>query len=632
VSERLAVVGTAGHIDHGKTALVRRLTGIDTDRLPEEKARGISIDLGFANLVTPAGRRAGIVDVPGHERFVRNMLAGVGGVDLVLLVIAADEGVMPQTREHFAIVSLLGVPRGLVVLSKADLVNDPEWITLVERDVREMTRGSFLEDAPIVRFSATTGAGQAELLAEIDRALEAGENRPVDEPARLPVDRSFIVEGFGTVVTGTLWRGRVRVGETLELLLARRTARARSVQVHGAQVEEARAGQRTAIALHGVARDEVGRGDWLVAPGSLAPSRLVTARVTLLPGLARPLKDRTRVRFHLGASEISGRVALLEGTSLAPGESAFAQIGLESPTAAARGDRFVLRGWSPMVTIGGGTVLEPAAERRRRGVTAGLAVTESGSDAERLASAADARGASPSDVAALVRSLELPEATVRALAADALAAGRLVGLADGRWLGRSAWEKARAAVRETAESFACAHPIRWGRAKGELKSALGKRVDATVFDAALTALLEQAVLEMHGDHVRPSTAPAWSAERQAERERVIGALEAAGHSVPEMSALPAASRVADAAEHVQRLLFDGEAVRVSQEFVYTARQWRAVEDALRRHFAAREALRVADLKDLLGVSRKHAIPLLEHSDRLGLTTRAGDERRRGAKL
>jgi len=212
-AERLAVVSTAGHIDHGKTALVRRLTGIDTDRLPEEKARGISIDLGFANLTTPAGRRVGIVDVPGHERFVRNMLAGVTGVDLVLLVVAADEGVMPQTREHFAIVSLLGVPRGIVVLTKSDLVSDPEWLTMVERDVREMARGSFLEHAPVVHFSAATGAGAPELLAEIERQLEESENRPTAEPARLPIDRAFVVEGFGTVVTGTLWRGRVRVGD-----------------------------------------------------------------------------------------------------------------------------------------------------------------------------------------------------------------------------------------------------------------------------------------------------------------------------------------------------------------------------------------------------------------------------------
>jgi selenocysteine-specific elongation factor len=629
-ADRLAVIGTAGHIDHGKTALVRRLTGIDTDRLPEEKARGISIDLGFANLKTPAGRRVGIVDVPGHERFVRNMLAGVTGIDLVVLVVAADEGVMPQTREHFAIVSLLGVPRGIVVLTKSDLVSDPEWLGLVERDVRDMTRGSFLEGAPVVRFSATTGAGADELLAQIDRLLEESENRPTQEPARLPADRAFVVEGFGTVVTGTLWRGRVRVGDELEIQPRGLKTRVRSVQVHGAQVEEARAGQRTAIALHHVEREDVARGQWLIAPGSLAASKLLTARLTLLAGAARPLKDRTRIRFHLGASEILARVALLEGAELAPGASAFAQISLEEPTVAARGDRFVIRSYSPSVTIGGGAVLEPQAARRRRGDVSRLAVTERGTEDERLVEAFRS-AAKPLDAAALGKALGISAERAEAGAAAEAAASRLHALPDRRWVSVEAWEAARGAVRDALGDFAKRHPVRWGRAKGELKSQLGKQLDAGLFDAALASLLDEGTIESRSDQLRVVGAPGWTPALQQAQDRVVEALSKSGHSVPELSAL-ATSAGADAAEHVQRLLFEGKAVRVSQDFVYTKAQWDAVEKALRRHFESHEGLRVADLKDLFGVSRKHAIPLLEYCDRVGLTLRVGDERRKGTRL
>jgi selenocysteine-specific elongation factor len=628
-AERLAVIGTAGHIDHGKTAMVRRLTGIDTDRLPQEKARGISIDLGFANLVTPAGRRLGIVDVPGHERFVRNMLAGVGGIDLVMMVIAADEGVMPQTREHFAIVSLLGVARGMVVLTKCDLVEDPDWLEMVERDVAELVKGSFLEGAPVAHFSATTGEGSDELLASIDRLLAEDENRPLHEPARLPIDRSFIIEGFGTVVTGTLWRGRIRVGETVSVQPNNLSARVRSVEVHGEHVDEARAGQRTAVSLHGLSREQVGRGDWLVATGSLAPSRLITVRLNLLPGLSRPLKDRARIRFHLGASEILGRAALLEGTQLAAGESTYAQIALETPVVAAREDRFVVRFYSPMVTIGGGVVLEPDARRRKRGEIDGLDVVEIGSDEDRMVAFLDSLELKPIDSSRLARELEIPVEGVEELAA---ASAQIRSLGDGRWLAVSRWEEARGRIRDALSEFVGAHPVRWGRGKGELKSSFGRKFDSNLFDEALASLLVEGVIETRSDHLRPAGGGDLSAEQQAERDRVIAALEDTGHSVPEMSKLAQVSGVTEAAEYVQRLLFEEEAVRVSQDFVFTAKQWQAIVAALKKHFASEAALKIGDLKNLLGISRKHAIPLLEYTDRQGITVRAGDVRNKGSRL
>ncbi len=629
---RLAVVGTAGHIDHGKTALVRRLTGIDTDRLPEEKKRGISIELGFAHLRTPQGRDVGIVDVPGHERFVRNMLAGVGGIDLVLLVIAADEGVMPQTREHFAIVKLLGVKKGIVVLTKRDLVEDMEWLALVERDVASLVRGSFLEGAPIVPFSATTGEGSERLVAEIDRALSEEENRPADEPARLPVDRAFVVEGFGTVVTGTLWRGRIRVGDTLAVLPSGRPTRVRSVQVHGAQVEEARAGQRTAVALHGLSREEVERGDWLVAPGTLEPSRRITARLELLPSAAKPLKDRARVRFHLGAGETLGRVRLLEGVALAPGEAALAQLELEAATVAARLDRFVIRSYSPSVTIGGGTVLEPGAERRKRGAVSGLETAERGSEAERVLVGLVGAGLATRTAAALAKELDLTGERVASLLDGLAATAEARRLAGDRWVSARSWTAAAERVTRTLAGYADQHPVRWGRAKGELKSSLGREMEGVLFDAVLADLVSSGSVEARGDEVRLPGRGELSAEDRERLEKILAAIEGAGFSVPELSKLASLTGVPEAGEFVQRLLFEGSLVRIGQDFAYTAPQWERIRSALRSHFALQNALQVGDLKSLLGISRKHAIPLLEHTDRAGWTIRVGDQRQKGPRL
>jgi selenocysteine-specific elongation factor len=367
-----------------------------------------------------------------------------------------------------------------------------------------------------------------------------------------------------------------------------------------------------------------------LAPGSLTRSKLLTARIRLLAHAARPLKDRTRIRFHLGAAEILGRVALLEGAELAPGASALAQISLEEPTVPARGDRFVIRSYSPSVTIGGGTVLEPEAKRRRRGDVSRLAVAERGSEDERLIEAF--RNANkPLDAAAVAKALAVPIDRAEAGARAEADQGRLRALPDRRWVSAEAWEAARVAIRDALTDFARRHPVRWGRAKGELKSQIGKSLDAGLFDTALASLIEESAVESRSDQVRAAGASVWTPALQQAQDRVVEALTKAGHSVPELSTL-AASGVPDAGEHVQRLLFESKAVRVSQDFVYTKAQWDAVEAALRRHFESHEGLRVADLKDLLGVSRKHAIPLLEYADRVGFTTRVGDERRKGPRL
>ncbi len=624
---RLAIVGTAGHIDHGKTALVRRLTGVDTDRLPEEKKRGISIDLGFAPLVTPAGVHVGIVDVPGHERFVKNMLAGVGGIDLVLLVIAADEGVMPQTREHLAIVQLLGIARGIVVLTKSDLV-EREWLDEIANDVRALLARTPLADAPMVEFSAVTGAGQEALLAAIDTALATAPGRALDAPARLPIDRVFTVEGFGTVVTGTLWRGTVRVGDALELLPGGHAVRVRRVQVHGATVEEARAGQRTAVAVHGVAKEQVARGDWLVAPGSLRASSVLDVRFELLPDYPREWKAATRVRFHLGASEIIGRLVLLEGTTLAAGASVLAQVLLEKPAVPARGDRFVVRAYSPSRTAGGGTVIEPVAERRRRraGGLDSLAVHESGSLEARLLErlAAETR---PTATAVLAQAVGESEAVVGAALARLGTGGEVVAIGVGRWISPARWAAGMEALTGEIGAYVLKYPARFGIPKGELKSGLKGAVDGALFDAAFDALVTSGRMELRGERVRVAGRP-WEPppETMAALERVEAELEATGLAVPETAAW-VARLGASGGEVLSLGFFLGRLVRVSQEFTYTAQQLEALRAKLAAHFAKKATLSVADFKGLSSVSRKYAVPLLEHGDRVGWTVRSGDERK-----
>ena len=631
-AERRAVIGTAGHIDHGKTALVRRLTGVDTDRLPEEKKRGISIDLGFAPLVTPAGVHAGIVDVPGHERFVKNMLAGVGGIDLVLLVIAADEGVMPQTREHFAIVKLLGIERGVIVLTKADLA-ERDWLDEVARDARTLVAGSALADAPLVEFSAATGAGQPELLAAIDRELSRARARVEAEPARLPIDRVFTVEGFGTVVTGTLWRGAIHTGDTLELLPQRASVRVRRVQVHGHTVDSATAGQRTAVALHGIERERLSRGDWLVAPGSLAASRILDVRFELLPDMPREWPAYTRIRFHLGASEIIGRLVLLEGRPVLPGDSMLAQLRLEHAAVAARGDRFVIRQYSPSRTIGGGAVIDPVASKRRwrEGGLGSLELHESGSLAARLVQHLEGE-LKPVSAELLAHAVGAPTTEVADALARLASADEIVGTREGRYVSSARWQEARESIEAEVRTFVERHPARFGAPKGELKSGLKGRLDPALFDAAFAMLIADERIAQRGELVRPADTP-WSppTELKAALEELERRLEGAGFAVPE-NAEWGAKLGARASEIAAMGHFMGRLVRVSQDLTYTMAQLESLRARLRGWFESNAALTVANFRDLTGASRKYSVPLLEHCDRVGWTVRVADERKRGPAL
>jgi len=401
---RSLIVGTAGHIDHGKSALVRALTGVDPDRLKEEKERGITIDLGFAHLDLGEGLVASFIDVPGHERFVRNMLAGAHGIDAVLLVVAADESVMPQTREHFHICRLLGIPRGLVALTKCD-VADSDLQALAEMEVRELVAGSFLEGAPILRVSSRTGQGLDALQDALRTLSRATPPRPDGGLLRLPVDRAFTLRGFGTVVTGTLVSGALAAGEEVEVLPSGRRARVRGLQVHGLAADRVEAGHRTAVNLSGLDVDDLARGDVVTRPGTLRATSIVEAELTLLPG-QRALKDQARVRVHIASAEVLARVRVLEGPGIAAGATARVQLRLESPSVAGRGDRLVLRSYSPAITIGGAVVVDPLAGKRRRGSVSSIpGAADAAAAAVRMVEEA---GTSGLDAATLAARVTLP--------------------------------------------------------------------------------------------------------------------------------------------------------------------------------------------------------------------------------
>ena len=443
------IIGTAGHVDHGKTVLVKALTGTDTDRLAEEKRRGITIEPGFARLDWPDGTQAGIVDVPGHEKFIKNMLAGAGGIDLAMLVIAADEGVMPQTVEHLDILSLLGVQGGLVVLTKAELVDD-DWLELVRGQALELTEGTFLEGAPILSVSAVTGQGIPELRDALYRLVQEAREKSALAPFRLPIDRVFSVDGFGTVVTGTLTEGAVQVGDAVELVPSGLQSRVRTLQVHGESVDAAYAGQRAALNLTNLQKSEIRRGDAAVRPGSARSSRMLDVRLRCLRNAKRTVLNGSQVHLYHGTSVHLAKAVLLERDELRPGESCLAQLRLTEPMAVKQGDRFVIRFYSPVETIGGGTVLDPRPLRHKRhdlAVLDSLILREQGSGSQRLLQAAEEFGVSLPDSSQLAERSGLDTGTAVSLLADLLNQGKLAEPLPDRYAAASAldtlWDRCR---------------------------------------------------------------------------------------------------------------------------------------------------------------------------------------------
>lgn len=619
---RNIIVGTAGHIDHGKTALVRALTGIETDRLEEEKRRGISIDLGFAHLSLDGDVRLGFVDVPGHERFVKNMLAGAGGVDLLLLVIAADESIKPQTREHFDICRLLGIQRGIIVLTKADLV-DADLLGLAKLEAEEFVQASFLEGAPVVAVSSRTGQGIEELKRLLrEQALETEEKSSAGH-FRLPVDRVFTMKGFGTVVTGTLISGAVAGEQEVEVQPGGKKARVRGIQVHGAEAEKALAGQRTALNLAGMEPEDLRRGAMLVEKGRFEATTMVDCEIEMLSS-AKPLKHRAPVHFHAWTAEVEAQVRLLEGPdAIAPGGKGFARLLLRDPVQLLPGDRFIVRMFSPVVTIGGGRVLEiaPPPRMRRAQVRERLEVFSKGTARERVERLAmEARyGIS---FAELVSRTGLAEANV----ADCRNSPKLVHFAEPQdWLIDGARMQSLVdKLLKMVSAFHRQNPLLPGISKQELRSREFAQAPAFLMD---TLLKRSRTLVSDGELLRLAS---HKLNLRQEEEEAVGKMEKAFHmaglEVPALKAVlmncgvePAKSR-----SLLQILLREGRLVRVSEDLVFHRDAMESLKQMMARHKGERFA--VPAFKSWTGISRKYAIPLLEYLDRERVTRREGDER------
>jgi len=656
-SPRPIVLGTAGHIDHGKTALVRALTGIDCDRLPEEKARGITLELGFAHLALPDARVAGVVDVPGHERLVRHMVAGATGIDLVLLVVAADEGVKPQTREHLAICRLLALRRGLIALTKIDLV-EPDLASLAEEEIRDFVAGTFLEGAPIVPVSSLTGEGIDRLRAEITRlAADAAADPPraPGDAARLPIDRVFTMRGFGTVVTGTVVAGRLGAGDEIEILPAGLHAKIRGIESYHRSVPEVLAGARAAVNLQGVDRTAIERGFVITHPGRLEPGARLDVEVDLLPE-ARPLRTRARVRLHAGTRETHGTILLLDREVLAPGESGLAQIALDEPVVALPGDRFVLRGfaWLPGIgqTIGGGRVLDahpprhrsfapsPRVRARLGPVVEDLRAFAAGDPREAIGRRVARAGAEGLTRTRLLSRVALDmgavdEALAALLRSGDIVAGEEGGGAEAIYVSRSAIEGLAARAVALVEAYHVAHPLEPGAPREALRSMLARdagvpELDARVLRLAIEEAARQGRLVPDRERVRAASHHLRldDAER-ALRDSIEARLSAAGLEPPVLKDLvEAVHKPAAAVRNVLGLLSrEGRVVRVKEDLYFHRAALEDLAGRLTAFLRERGRITPAEYKALTGASRKYTVPLMEHFDEHKLTIRVGEERR-----
>jgi len=624
------IVGTAGHIDHGKTSLVKALTGIDADRLDEEKRRGITIDIGFAHLELPAPSgellRFGFVDVPGHERFVRNMLAGVGGIDLVLLVIAADEGIKPQTREHFDICRLLEVRRGMTVITKSDAV-DADTLAVVRLEVEDFLRGSFLEasHSPIVAVSSLTGAGLDELRSQLTNIAAEVSAKDSGALARLPIDRVFTMKGFGTVVTGTLVSGTISKEEELEVFPSAQRLRVRGLQVHGAAAEQAIAGQRTALNLAAVATADLARGMTLAPPDTFQSTSRLDVSLTLLP-MAKPLKDRARVHFHAYTMEAVAEVRLYGAKQIAPGAQGYAQLRLSEPTLLLPGDRFILRQFSPVVTIGGGVALDAAPIAKAKDVQEFLQSLKTGAVDTILEARIARRGAHGLTLSQATAETGWRRDFILQKLNGAFQRGSVHRIAD-TLLHASAFSTLSTLLHDLVASFHKANPLVAGISKEELRDKCGVR--AEVFAAALEVLVRDKKLAISGELVHlPGRGVVMKDEESESKKTIEQAFATAGLKVPSLKEVLASLKVdkVRAQKIVTLLLREDVLIKISDDLVF---HQSALSD-LRQKVAALKGstpkIDVARFKDLTGVSRKYAIPLLEYLDRERVTRRVGDER------
>ncbi|MGD9949222.1 MAG: selenocysteine-specific translation elongation factor [Desulfobulbus sp.] len=635
---REIILGTAGHVDHGKTSLIRALTGIETDRLKEEKERGITIELGFAYLDLPCGHRLGIVDVPGHEKFIRNMVAGAAGMDLVAFVIAADEGIMPQTVEHFEICKLLGVRDGLVILTKKDTV-DQEWLEMVTEEVRDFFTGSFLEDAPIVPVNSITGDGMDEIMRLLDAKVAAIHFHDEFGPFRMAVDRVFTMKGFGTVITGTSLSGRIETGAELMFYPGGLTAKIRGIQVHGQEVTVIEAGHRTAINLQGIEKEEINRGDMAATPGSLIATTLLDANFHYLASNAKELKNRTQVRVHIGTRELVGRLVLLETETLSPGETTHVQLSLQDPVAIWPGDHYVIRSYSPITTIGGGTLLNASPKKRKRTlerdreINRGYFEELEAADIEQrlliLAEESGFNGITADQISARsgIFSKRLKKHLQRPISAGELL---VVDSESQRMLAAPVAEGLNQQILNILEAFHRNNPLKNGIAKEELRSQLRPTVELRVLQSLLSNLAKKGQVEQTGAEVKLSGHEVKLQVNEQEMEQKIATLYREAKLTPpnlkEVLATFAEFPEKQIRQVIDLLIKKDELIKVNEILFFhapTIEQLRADVMAFIQREGEIDAQR---FKDLTGLTRKFSIPLLEYFDKIKLTIRIDDKR------
>jgi selenocysteine-specific elongation factor len=612
------VLGTAGHVDHGKSALVQALTGIDPDRLREEKERGMTIDLGFAWLQLPSGREVGIVDVPGHEHFIKNMLAGVGGIDLALLIIAANEGVMPQTREHLAILDLLVIKKGIVVITKKDLV-DEEWLSLVKMDVEELIAPTTLSGAPIITASAVTREGLPELLAAIDQLLNSMQPKKDTGRPRLPIDRVFTIAGAGTIVTGTLLDGSFHVGQEVEIVPAGLKSRLRGLQTHKTHLDTATPGSRVAANLVGIATTQLKRGDVLTNPGWLASTRMLNVKLILLPSTRHPLRHNATVSVHSGTSEVMAKIRLLEKDELKPGDTSWAQLLLAEPVAVVKGDRFVIR--SPQDTLGGGEIIETHTKRYRRyrsTLIQSLESKEKGTAQEILIATLETN--QPQDIATLTHNSGLPPNEAMPTIDSLIKEKSLVAIGTGEHrilFTAPGWDILQEKVKTTVQDYHKRLPTRPGMPRGELGNKL--QLSAATFALTLHKLLDDGILVEDGAAVRlPSHQIQLSREQQTKVDGYLQSLARNPYAPP--------GDIMPEPELLNFLIKQRRVVKVSDNVVFSASAYDEMVGKIIAHIKAKGKITLAETRDMFNTSRKYAQALLEHLDQEKVTRRVGDER------
>lgn len=628
------IVGTAGHVDHGKTCLIKALTGVDTDRLKEEKQRGITIELGFADLPAPDGRHIGIIDVPGHEKFLKNMLAGIGGVDLALLVVAADEGVMPQTVEHFEILKMLHIRRGIVAVTKADLV-DQDWMELVSEDIRELTAGTFLEGAEIIPVSSYTGQNIDLLRQQIlELSMTCGQRRTDPSLLRIPVDRVFTIGGFGTVITGTLMEGQIHVGDTVQLYPGGKTAKVRGLQVHGETVQKSSAGMRTAVNLADVKKEEILRGDVLAAKESLHKTMMLDVKISMFDHTERTLVSGSRLHLNYGSAEVLCKAVLLSAEALERGESGYAQLRLEEEIAVRRGDRFILRFYSPVESMGGGIILDVNPKKHKRfqpEILEALAVREKGGELDVLEQTLLERSSHLEPVSELAILLGWTEQEVKTGVEELCRKGVAVMLSEHRPLHLDYVEQIQEGAESLLAEYHGKNPINSGMKKEEFRSRLStlmRTQDSRSSDLMLRLLLNRGVIRDTGNEIALSSFQiTLSGEQEAMKKRLEQRYLDYGVEILELS--EAVSGEKDrllAGKMVETMAAEGILVRLSHQNYMHKTHWDHAVELLRRHVSEHGSITLAEFRDLLSTSRKYAVMILEYLDENQITRKEGEAR------